>query len=95
MRIKFSFHAREKLVERNISEKAVRAVLDNPHALFLDLATGYLVAIGLYVDNPRHQLIVVYEKQNAKKTVITVLDTSKGWSIAKARETKGRWLKIR
>ncbi|MCC6029305.1 MAG: DUF4258 domain-containing protein [Candidatus Korarchaeum sp.] len=68
-------HAKNRLKERVIDEKEVEETLNNPVMTYFDILTGYSVCIG-----PRkkagHWLIVVYEKRDELKRVISVLDTS-------------------
>jgi len=93
--VEFVRHARDRLRERLIKVEEVQNVLFRPTATYFDLVTGYFVALGRRALKHGHWLIVVYEKRDGVRRVISVLDTTKANEIAQNREARGRWLKTR
>ncbi len=93
MSYEFSSHAKEKLKERNISEKEVITTLQNPQHLYLDSETGNSIAISRR-RKPGHHLIVVFRKVGGKIKIVTVIDTSSVEKIIERREKKGRWIRL-
>jgi uncharacterized DUF497 family protein len=91
--LEFSEHAKLKIEERNISSSEVSTVLKKPSAVFIDVETGYFIAIGR-ASKPDHHLIVVYVAQKDKVKVITIIDTTK-MEMAKSREEKRRWVRVK
>ncbi len=91
--LEFSEHAKLKIEERNISSSEVSTVLRTPSAVFLDVETGYFIAIGR-ASKPDHYLIVVYVVQKDKVKVITIIDTTK-MEMVKRREEEGRWVMVK
>lgn len=91
--LEFSEHAKLKIEERNISPSEVSTVLKTPLAVFLDVETGYFIAIGSAL-KPDHHLIVVYVAQKDKVKVITIIDTTK-MEMVNRRVEKGRWVRVK
>jgi len=91
----FVAHARDRLQERLINVEEVIGVLSNPMAIYLDLVTEYFIALGARTLRRGHWLLVVYEVRDDVRRIISVLDTTRAEEIAKSREAKGRWLKVR
>ena len=93
MNLELSSHAELKIKERRISKTEIEDVLKNPTDVFLDIETGYLVAVGARSSINGHILIIVYSSGERIK-LITVIDTSKT-DIMRTREEKGRWVRIK
>ena len=91
--LEFSEHAKLKIEERNISPSEVSTILKTPLTVFLDVETGYFIAIGR-ASKPDHYLIVVYVAQKDKVEVITIIDTTK-MEMVKRRAEKGRWVRVK
>ena len=87
-------HAKNRLKESVIDEKEIEEILNNPVMTYLDILTGYTVCIGPRT-KPGHWLIIIYEKHNQLKKVISVLDTSNIERMIRSREERGRWLRVR
>ena len=92
MDMELSSHAELKIKERKISKSEIEEILKNPNDMFLDIETGYLVAVGARSSIKGHMLILVHSSGERIK-LITVIDTSK-MDIMKTREKKGRWVRI-
>jgi len=91
----FVAHARDRLQERLINVEEVIGVLSNPTATYLDVVTGHFIALGVRTLRRGHWLIVVYEVRDSVRRIISVLDTTRAEEIAKSREARVRWLKVR
>ena len=91
--LEFVEHAKLKIEERAISSLDVSTVLKTPSAVYIDVETGYFIAIGR-ASKPDHYLIVVYVAQKDKVRVITVIDTTK-LEIVEKRVEKERWVKVK
>lgn len=68
-------------------------ILKTPSAVYIDVETGYFIAIGR-ASKPDHYLIVVYVAQKDEVRVITIIDTTKLEMVEK-RVEKGRWVKVK
>jgi len=70
-------------------EGAVRS----PDEVYVDVRTGYLVAVKAV---GRRCLIVVYERRGRDEVeVVTAFTTSKGLKLARSREKRGRWIRVK
>ena len=70
-------------------------MLNNPERTYFDILTERFVAIGPRDSKPGHWLIIIYEKHNQLRRVISILDTTTIEKITSSREGKGRWLRVR
>ena len=91
--IEFSSHAKQKLIERAISEEEVIKSLQNPDYLFLDSETGNTIAIAPR-EKPNHHLVIAFREVEGKIKIITVIDISGGKKLIERREKRGRWIKL-
>ncbi|MFZ2071080.1 MAG: DUF4258 domain-containing protein [Halobacteriota archaeon] len=91
--LEFSEHAKQKLEERDIAPSEVSTVLKTPSAVFIDVETGYFIAVE-GVSRSNHHLIVVYVVQKDKVKIITIIDTTK-MEMVKRRVEKGRWVRVK
>ena len=93
MDMELTSHAELKIKERMILQSEIEEILKKPTVMFLDIETGYLVAVGARSSIKGHMLILVYSSGERIK-LITVIDTSKK-DIMRTREKKGRWVRIK
>ena len=94
-RIEFTDHAKNRLKERIVSREEVEAVINNPNTTYFDILTERFVSIGSRMSKPGHWLIVVYERRNQLRRVISIIDGTTIEKIARSRVAKGRCLIVR
>jgi len=79
--MKFSEHAIDRMKRRKVGEAEIREVLNDPDDVFLDVHTGYFVAVR---KKDGKWLIVVFDREE----VVTVVVTSK-FNIVENRVKSG------
>jgi hypothetical protein len=75
--ISFSRHARDQLIERHISEQAVRRCIEIPDNILTQPSGRIRVLKKFSKSGKVYALIVVYENIRASRRVITAFVTSK------------------
>lgn len=77
MKIVFSQHARNQMMERNISEDEIILTVSNPDKI-IEQPQGKFRAIRLIKKNgKKYLIIVIYHQTNSIKMVITAFLTTK------------------
>jgi len=94
LHVEYTYHARYRIRIRNISENEVLHVLKSPHALYYDISTNSMVAIGPRTRKRAHWLIIVFVKEDNVCRVITVIDTKSIDKIVEKRTKSGRWVPV-
>ena len=84
--MRFSDHAIDRMRRRKVTEAEVRETLNNPDDMFLDVHTGYFVAVR---KKDGKWLIVVFDREE----IVTVVVTSK-FKIVENRVKSGRWIRV-
>ncbi len=84
--MKFTDHAIDRMKKRKVTEAEVREALSNSEDLFLDVHTGYFVAVR---KKDGKWLIVVFDREE----IVTVVVTSK-FKIVENRVKSGRWIRV-
>lgn len=69
-------HARERMVERHISEKLLESAFQHPTKVLYD-ESGKIMFKKLYGRANSRLLIIVCERRQDKLKIITIIDTSK------------------
>ncbi len=65
----------------------------SPDEVYVDVRTGYLVAVK---SAGRRCLVVIYERRGRDEVeVVTAFTTSKGLRLARSREERGRWVRVK
>ena len=84
--MKFTDHAIDRMKKRKVTEAEVREALSNSEDLFLDVHTGYFVAVR---KKDGKWLIVVFDREE----IVTVVVTSK-FKIVENRVKSERWIRV-
>jgi len=92
VQMKYTKHARKRIVERGISEDMILEAVLRPSQVYYDLSVGTTIAIrGL---NERH-ILVAYVRENDEIKVITTFITSEIQEIVRRRLESGRWVRVK
>lgn len=72
-------HAKQRMRERNITERQIESALHNPDKLHTDGShpNRFLAKKIVILDNKPYLLLVVFERDSYHTSVITVIATSK------------------
>jgi hypothetical protein len=92
MSIKFSSHAAEKMLMRNVKISDIYATLKAPDKIFEDVEHETLIAIKKV--NVK-SIILAYKIENGGATVITLFYTTKLDRLLKAKTVRGAWKKTK
>ena len=89
--VRFSRHIVEKLAKElsrmSITEELLKEVVDSPDEALFDSVTGRYVALKL-----EHSLVVIYERRNEDKFIITAIYSSRLEEVIQRRKRSGRWI---
>jgi hypothetical protein len=77
----------KELSRMGITEELLKGVVDSPDEILFDTVTGRYVALEL-----EHNLIVIYERRNEDKFIITAIYSSKPDEVIQRRKRSGRWI---
>jgi len=86
--VKFSNHAKEKILSRNVKISDVFATIRNPDDIYEDVEHGTLIAIKKVDGN---SIILVYKIENDGAKVITLFYTTKCDRLIKSKMARGAW----
>ncbi|MFQ6063335.1 MAG: DUF4258 domain-containing protein [Methanosarcinales archaeon] len=84
MNVIFTEHARERLVKRDIRERMVIQVLENPDNIYYDLREGNFVAVRKIIEEDKKKLLIVIFAETAEGRL----------GIPENRVKKGRWIEL-
>ena len=95
LRLSFSKHAKEKVVERQIAEETLTAILENPQARFYDTGSRAEVIVGeISQQGLILSLVVVFRRKGKVYHIITAYPV-KDVEVEVERKVKiGRWVPI-
>jgi hypothetical protein len=88
--VKFSSHAKEKMLSRNVKISDVHATITKPDDMYEDFEHGTFIAVKKVNDN---SIILAYKMENDGAKVITLFYTTKLDKLLKTKTAKGAWKK--
>ena len=88
--VKFSNHAKEKMLSRNVKISDVYATMRTPDDLYEDVEHGTLITIKKVNGN---SIILAYKMENGGAKVITLFYTTKLDKLVKTKLARGAWKK--
>ena len=88
--VKFSNHAKEKMLSRNVKISDVYSTIRTPDDLYEDVEHGTLIAIKKVNGN---SIILAYKMENGGAKVITLFYTTKLDKLIKTKVARGAWKK--
>jgi len=95
LRVSFSRHANEKVKERQIAERAVIAVLQNPQARFYDTVSRAEIAAGeMRLQGVTLCLVVVFRRRDDTHHVVTAYPVRDLGSEVERKVKSGRWIPV-
>lgn len=90
--VKFSSHAKEKMLSRKVKLSDVFATITTPDDAFEDVEHGTLIAIKKVDGN---SIILAYKMENDGAKVITLFYTTKLDKLLKTKTARGAWKKLK
>ena len=88
--VKFSSHAKEKMLSRNVKISDVFATIKTPDNVYEDVEHGTFIAIKKVNGN---SIILAYKIENKGAKVITLFYTTKLDKLVKTKLARGAWKK--
>ena len=90
--VKFSSHAEEKMLRRNVKISDVHMTLTAPDEIYEDIEHETLIAIKKV--NAK-SIILAYKMENSGAKVITLFYTTKLDRLLRAKTVRGAWKKTK
>jgi hypothetical protein len=90
--VKFSNHAKEKIISRNVKKSEVYAAIRTPDDICEDVEHGTLIAIKKVNGN---SIILAYKIENTGAKVITLFYTTKLDKLVRTKVARGAWKKVK
>ena len=93
MQVRYSRHLETRLALRNIPKSLPHSIYDEAEERFIDLETGYIIAVKeVHIYGRNRDIMIAYQQEDDEIVILTIHPLKDNQK--ENRITIGRWLKI-